>query len=65
MANNRYNEDKVATIKRKVLRRIYGPICDNGIWRITYNNKLYQFFGEPDIIKEIKIQNSKMAGPPF
>jgi hypothetical protein len=65
MANNRYNEDKVATIERKVLRKIYGPICDNGIWRIRYNTKLYQLFGEPDIIKEIKSRRVRWLGHLF
>jgi hypothetical protein len=36
-AINRYNEDKVATFERKVLRKTYGPICDNGSWTIRYN----------------------------
>jgi hypothetical protein len=62
MANNRYNEDKVAIIERKVLRKIYGPICDNGRWRIRYNNRLYQLFGEPDIINEIKSRRVRWLG---
>jgi hypothetical protein len=61
----RYNEDKVATFKRKVLRKIYGPICDNGRWRIRYNNELYQLFGEPDIIKETKARRVRWLGHLF
>jgi hypothetical protein len=53
-AINRYNEEKIAILERKVLRKIYGPTCDNGRWRIRYNNEPYQLFGEPDIIREIK-----------
>jgi hypothetical protein len=56
-AINGSNEDKVATFERKVLRKIHGPICDNGRWRIRYNNELYQLFREPDIIKDIKARN--------
>jgi hypothetical protein len=51
---NRYNEEKIEIFERKVLRKIYGPFCDNGRWRIRYKNELYQLFGEPDTIKVIK-----------
>jgi hypothetical protein len=27
--------------ERRILRMIYGPINDNGIWRTRYNNELY------------------------
>jgi hypothetical protein len=64
-AINRYNEDKVATFKRKDLRKIYGPVCDNKRWRIRYNNELYQLFGEPDIIKEIKARRVRWLGHLF
>jgi hypothetical protein len=64
LAINKYNEEKIAIFERKILRKIYGPTCDNERWRIRYNNELYQLFGEPDIIREIKAR-SKMAGTPF
>jgi hypothetical protein len=64
-AINRYNEDKVATFERKVLRKIYDPICDNGRWRIRCNNELYQFFGEPGIIKETKARRVRWPGHLF
>jgi hypothetical protein len=53
-AINRYNKENIAIFERNVVRKIYGPTCDNGKWRIRYNNELYQLFGEPDIIREIK-----------
>jgi hypothetical protein len=31
-AINRYNEVKIAIFEIKVLRKIYGPTCDNGRW---------------------------------
>jgi hypothetical protein len=61
-AINIYNEEKIAIIKRKVLTKIYGQTCDNGRWRIRYNNELYQHFGEPDIIREIKARRVKLLG---
>jgi hypothetical protein len=53
-AINKYNEEKITIFDRKVLRKIYGPTCDNGRWRIRYNNELYQLFGELVIMREIK-----------
>jgi hypothetical protein len=58
-AINRYNEEKIAIFERRVLRKVYGPTCDNGRWRIRYNNELYLLFGEPDIIREIKARRVK------
>jgi hypothetical protein len=62
---NRYNEEKIEIFERKVLRKIYGPSCDNRRWRIRYKNELYQPFGEPDTIREIKARRLKMAGTAF
>jgi hypothetical protein len=64
-AINRYNEEKIVIFERKVLRKIYGPTCENGRWRIRYNNELYQLFGEPDIIREIKARRVKWLGHLF
>jgi hypothetical protein len=33
-------EEKLNMFERKVLRKIYGPSCVNGIWRIKYNDEL-------------------------
>jgi hypothetical protein len=34
--------------ERRILRRIYGPINEGGIWRIRYNNELHKLCKEPD-----------------
>jgi hypothetical protein len=60
-AINRYNEEKIGIFERKV----YGPTCDNGRWRIRYNNELYQLFAEPDIIRQIKSKRVKWLGHLF
>jgi N-acetylmuramoyl-L-alanine amidase len=33
------SENALSTLERKILRRIYGPVLDNGQWRITYNKE--------------------------
>jgi hypothetical protein len=60
----RHREEKIAIFEKKVLRK-YGPTCDNGRWRIRYNNELYQLFGEPDIIREIKARRVNWLGHLF
>ena len=42
--------------ERKVLRKIYGPVVDKGVWRIRYNNELCKLLGGEDIVRFIKAQ---------
>jgi hypothetical protein len=49
------NIERLRVFERKMLRRIFGPACENGFWRIRYKNELYKLFSEPDIVKPIKI----------
>jgi hypothetical protein len=37
-----------------VLRKIYGPVYDNGIWRIRTNKELMALYQELDIVTEFK-----------
>jgi hypothetical protein len=37
-----------------VLRKVYGPVYDNGIWRIRTNKELMALYQELDIDAEIK-----------
>ena len=48
--------------KRRILRKIFGPICENGKWRIRYNGELYLMYTDPDIIKTIKISKLLWTG---
>jgi hypothetical protein len=34
-------ENNINISERKILRKIYGPTNDNGVWRIQYNQELY------------------------
>jgi hypothetical protein len=40
--------------KRKISRRIFGPVKENGMWRICTNQELTNPYREPDIISEIR-----------
>jgi len=49
------NDEKILRIwERKVLRKIFGPICVAGYWRSRTNEEVGQLYGELDIITEIK-----------
>jgi hypothetical protein len=48
------DERSLRTWERKVLRKIYGPVYDNGIWRIRTNKELMALYQELDIVAEIK-----------
>jgi hypothetical protein len=38
------DEEKLRTFGRRLLRRIYGLTCENGVWRIKYNDELYSLY---------------------
>jgi len=36
----------LGVFERKMLRRIYGPICEGATWRSRYNEELYRLYDE-------------------
>jgi hypothetical protein len=48
------NEKKLLIWERKVLKKIFGPICVAGYWRSRTNEEVRQLYGELDIVTEIK-----------
>jgi hypothetical protein len=55
-------ENKINILERTILRKIYGPTNDNGVWRIRYNQELYGLYNEPDIIKMVKAARLRWLG---
>jgi hypothetical protein len=48
------NDEKILCIwERKVLRKIFGPICVAGYWSSRTNEEVRQLYGEMDIVTEI------------
>ena len=41
---------------------MFGPVCENGVWRSRYNDELYSLYGEADIVKDIKISRLRWPG---
>ena len=57
-------ENALRRFERKVLRKIYGPVVDKGIWRIKYNNELCELMGGEDIVRFIKAQRIHTVARP-
>jgi hypothetical protein len=49
-------ENALRRFERKVLRKIYGPVVNKGIWRIRYNNEMCKLMGREDIVRFITAQ---------
>jgi hypothetical protein len=43
------------------LRRIYGPINENGQWRCRYNTELYELYKDTDIVNDVKLGRLQWA----
>jgi hypothetical protein len=55
-------EIKSGTFERKMLRRIYGPINENGQWRCRYNTELYELYKDIDMVNDVKLRRLQWAG---
>jgi hypothetical protein len=40
----RKDENMARIFAKRILRSIYGPIAENGIWRSRYNYELYKLY---------------------
>jgi hypothetical protein len=56
------DELRLGDFERKMLRRIYGPICEGTSWRSRYNEELYRLYDEPDLVTTIRITWLTWAG---
>ena len=49
-------ERTLAVFERKILRKIYGPVKENELWRIRQNNELEAIIKGENIVRFIKCQ---------
>jgi hypothetical protein len=56
------DELRLAVLERKILGRIYGPICEGPIWRSRYNEELYRLYDETDLVTTVRITRLRWAG---
>jgi hypothetical protein len=55
-------EENKLKIFEKILRKIYGPINENGNRRSRYNHELYQLYEDSEIIKVMKAGRLRWLG---
>ena len=48
------DENSLAVWERKILRRIHGPVKENGVWRIRNDKEFMDLCSEPYDISEIR-----------
>jgi hypothetical protein len=48
------DENTLAIRERKILTKIFGPVKENGVWRIRINQEVFGLYREPDIISEVR-----------
>jgi len=56
------DELRLGVFERKILRRIYGAICEGAAWRSRYNEELYRLYDEIDLVTTIRITRLRWAG---
>jgi hypothetical protein len=56
------DELRLRVFERKILRRIYGPICEEATWRSSYNEELYRLYDETDLVTAVMISRLRLAG---
>ena len=52
----------LGVFERKILRRVYGHICEEAVWRSRYNEELYRLYDKADLVTTIKITMLRWAG---
>ena len=55
------DELRLGVYERKILRRIYGPICEGAAWRARYNEELYRLYDETGLVTTVRITRLKWA----
>ena len=48
--------------ERKILRKIYVPLMDRGVWRIRYNVELYKLYDYVTLSTLIRLKRMTWAG---
>ena len=54
--------NKLLVFERKILRKIFGPNNENGIWRIKINQELNEIIKRKNIINFIRAQRLSWLG---
>lgn len=55
-------EKKIVTFENKILRQIFGPIQENGEWRIRHNEEIRDLYNLPDVVAEVRSARLRWIG---
>jgi hypothetical protein len=57
-------EHRLRVFENRVLRRIFGPKGDEvtGEWRKLHDEELHNLYSSPDIIRQVKSRQMRLAG---
>ncbi|KAJ4440945.1 hypothetical protein ANN_10794 [Periplaneta americana] len=55
-------ESALGAFERKILRRIIGPVNENGQWEIMYNQEVMEQYRDMDVVTHIKLRRLEWAG---
>jgi hypothetical protein len=56
------SENALKVSEKENIEKDFGPMNDNGQWRIRYNHELYELHKEPDLVTCIEIRRLHWAG---
>ena len=59
---NKTDERRLAVFERKILRRIYGPVEENGTWRRRHNRELYTELRDAPVMDLVNLNRLRWAG---
>jgi hypothetical protein len=48
------DENALRILERKVIRKIYGSVCEDGVWRIRSNSEINSLLQGEDIVRHAK-----------
>jgi hypothetical protein len=54
-------ENKLGAFEKKILRRIQGPINENGYGRCRYNTEIYELYEHTDTVNNVKLRRLQWA----
>jgi hypothetical protein len=52
----------LSTWERKMLRRVHGPVVEQGMWKIRTNQELRELYKDLDIVADIEKKRLECAG---
>jgi hypothetical protein len=59
------NGNVLRIFERRIVKIIYGPVNDNGIWKTRYSNELYTHYNKIDLARVVIIERLRLLGHRF